>query len=627
MIGADASGTTRMRPFAVGITGHRLNKIRPESLPRIRAELASVFCLIHAACAQYASAEPGGRRTAPVTLLTSLAEGADQIAVQVRPEGWRVEAILPFPRARYAQDFEPAHATGGVDRRAEFELALAQAQAVVERDDETDPPRAYENAGRAVLAKCDVLVAVWDGMPEAGAGGTKAIVALAIEARLPVIWIRSDDTRPPALVCDSDAPETSGVPASASAIADIVAAAMTRPATFAAASHPSTPRDAHLFGPGQKRILSLDGGGVRGAATIAFLEQLEAQIAEIEGRPVRLGDWFDLIGGTSTGSIIAAALALGYRAAEVHDFYRKLAPSIFKRSYFRLLGWHAKFDSRNLMRELESIIGARTLDSADLITGLCIVLKRMDTGSAWIVMNNPRSAYWTTPADKSFIGNRHLPIANLVRASTAAPSYFDPELIEIAPGQPRGLFIDGGLTPHNNPALMLLLAACLPAYGLNWKLGPDNLLIVSIGTGSFRETLDPSRAMGLSALSLAIHSLAAMISESQQLVLTLMQYLGESPTAWPINSEIGNLGDTRAPTGDLFRFLRYDLRLEEKWLADELGEDLTGAALERLREMDQPANVPRLYELGRKAAAMQIKREHLETGALRAGGEGRAGAR
>ena len=337
MIGADARGTMRMRPFVVGITGHRLNKIRPESLPRVRAELASVFGLIDAACAQYASADPGGRHAAPVTLLTSLAEGADQIAVHVRPKDWRVEAILPFPRARYAKDFEPAHATGGVDRRAEFDSALAQAGAIVERDDETDPPRAYENAGRAILAKCDVLVAVWDGMPEAGAGGTKAIVALAMQARLPVIWIRSDGTRPPALVFDSDAPETNGVPATASAIADIVAAAMTRPAAFATA-RPATPRDTHLFGPGPKRILSLDGGGVRGAATIAFLEQLEARIGEIEGRPVRLGDWFDLIGGTSTGSIIAAALALGYRAAEVHDFYRQLAPGIFKRSYFRLLG-------------------------------------------------------------------------------------------------------------------------------------------------------------------------------------------------------------------------------------------------------------------------------------------------
>src|SRR4051794_30407154 len=60
---------------------------------------------------------------------------------------------------------------------------------------------------------------------------------------------------------------------------------------------PKNKRDAHLFGPGPKRILSLDGGGVRGAATIAFLERLEQQIGEVEGRPTLLCDWFDLIGG------------------------------------------------------------------------------------------------------------------------------------------------------------------------------------------------------------------------------------------------------------------------------------------------------------------------------------------
>jgi patatin-like phospholipase/acyl hydrolase len=54
-----------------------------------------------------------------------------------------------------------------------------------------------------------------------------------------------------------------------------------------------------------------------------------------------------------------------------------------------------------------------------------------------------------------------------VRASTAAPSFFEPELIEIAPGQPPGLFIDGGLTPHNNPSLLLLMTALVPASGLN----------------------------------------------------------------------------------------------------------------------------------------------------------------
>ena len=370
-------------------------------------------------------------------------------------------------------------------------------------------------------------------------------------------------------------------------------------------------RDAHLFGPGPKRILSLDGGGVRGAATIAFLERLENEISEIEGRPTLLAEWFDLIGGTSTGAIIAAALSLGYRAAELNDFYRQLAPRIFKRSYFRLLGWQAKFDSKNLMKELSSVIGSRKLDSEDVMTGLCVLLKRMDTGSAWIVMNNPRSAFWETPSDNAFVGNRHLPIANLVRASTAAPSFFDPELIEISAGQPPGLFIDGGLTPHNNPALVLLMVALLPAYGLNWKLGVDDLTIVSVGTGSFRTTMNSLEAVKLSAIGLAVRSLSAMISESQQLVLTLMTYLGQSPVPWPINSEIGDLGQVVAQTGNLFRFLRYDLRLEEKWLKDTLGETLPTDVVNRLRQMDNPDGMPMLYELGRKAAAQQIKRKDL----------------
>jgi hypothetical protein len=370
-------------------------------------------------------------------------------------------------------------------------------------------------------------------------------------------------------------------------------------------------RDHHLFAPGRKRILALDGGGIRGAVSIAFLEELEQHIAAIEGRPTRLCDWFDLIGGTSTGAIIATALALGYTAAEVRALYHRLAPSIFHRSRFRMAGWQAKFDARPLMRELRDIIGERTLDSPDLLTGLCVVLKRMDTGSAWIVMNNPRSRFWETPADGSFVGNRHLRLAEIVRASTAAPSFFDPQLIEVVPGAPPGLFIDGGLTPHNNPALLLLTASLLPAYGFEWQPGPDKMLIVSIGTGSFRPTVSVEDARKSSALTLALRSLAAMISESQTLVLTLMTYLGQSPVAWPINSEIGDLGALTAPMGDLFRFLRYDLRLEAPWLAEKLGVNLTSETVASLRPMDEPANMAALYDLARQAAGKQIRTEDL----------------
>jgi hypothetical protein len=86
-------------------------------------------------------------------------------------------------------------------------------------------------------------------------------------------------------------------------------------------------RDYHLFGPRPKRILSLDGGGVRGAISVAFLQRIEKILDEHAGHEVRLGDWFDLIGGTSTGAIIAAALALGHRTSFVKDIYFRLAPT------------------------------------------------------------------------------------------------------------------------------------------------------------------------------------------------------------------------------------------------------------------------------------------------------------
>jgi hypothetical protein len=88
-------------------------------------------------------------------------------------------------------------------------------------------------------------------------------------------------------------------------------------------------RDYHLFSAGPKRILSLDGGGVRGAVTVAFLKRIEELLDERMGREVRLGDWFDLVGGTSTGAIVAGALALGKRVDEVKEFYLERAPKAF----------------------------------------------------------------------------------------------------------------------------------------------------------------------------------------------------------------------------------------------------------------------------------------------------------
>jgi hypothetical protein len=373
-----------------------------------------------------------------------------------------------------------------------------------------------------------------------------------------------------------------------------------------------SPRDRHLFGEGSKRILALDGGGVRGIIAIAFLERLESLLDRAAGKPVRLCDWFDLVGGTSTGAIIAAAVALGMRTAEIKLIYQELAPEIFRKSRWRLVGRQSLFEANHLRQKLIGIIGDRKLDSDDLQTGLCIVSKRLDTGSSWILMNNPRSAYWDTPPDKSFIGNRYFSLVNLVRASAAAPHFFDPELIQIAEGMAPALFVDGGVSPHNNPSLYMFMAVTLPAMRLNWPVGVENLSIFSVGTGSFRETVRAGELPWLRSLGIAIHALKAQISDAEQLVLALMTWLGESPTRWKVNSELGDLGLISPPFQQpLFRFLRYDIRLEPDWLNAELDCNLDTRTVLNLRDLSQAANMKTLYELGVQAAEKQVCAEHL----------------
>jgi uncharacterized protein len=405
-------------------------------------------------------------------------------------------------------------------------------------------------------------------------------------------------------------------------------------------------RDRQLFGPGPKRVLSLDGGGVRGAITVAFLERIEAVFSEHYGKPVRLGDYFHLVGGTSTGAIIAGALALGYRCDQVKHFYTNLAPLVFKRQRWTIPVLQAKFGAQGLRKEIEKIVGDRDMQSEDLITGLCVVTKRIDTGSPWIIANNPRAPYWEDGARHD--GNKHYKLGTLVRASTAAPSFFDPELLPITSNKemlPRetakpmekplpvrfvqamlellhlkkkavpdpteyGLFVDGGVTPHNNPAFALLQMISLKAFGLCWKPGPENLSFVSIGTGTFRPRIKYEDLGFTRYVQLALHSLMSMMSDAQTLVLAQMQWLGECPAPWQINSEIGTLEHDGPPGGKLFRFLRYDVRLEPDWLSKELGLDVTEAECNRLRQMDDATIVKCIYGIARLAAEKQVKAEH-----------------
>lgn len=363
---------------------------------------------------------------------------------------------------------------------------------------------------------------------------------------------------------------------------------------------------------------------MRGAVSVAFLERIEEVLAANLGTTVRLGDYFDLIGGTSTGAVIAGALALGYTAKDIKAFYLELAPRVFRSSRLRLLRLQSKFDATALREEIEAVVGECTLGSADLITGLCIVSKRMDTGSPWILANNPKAPYWkTVPPDpetgeKGFTGNEHYMLAGLVRASTAAPLYFEPEWIEVVDGEPPGLFVDGGVTPHNNPSLILFLMTILKSYQLNWRIGPDQLTICSIGTGSGRQRVESEKLGVARTAKLALHALLSLMADMQTFVLVQMQYLGNCLTPWWINSEVKDLAEESPPQGKMFTFLRYDLRLELPWIERELGDEveerlgrrLTADDVMRMRSLDDPGIIGDIYLLAQIAAKKQVKAEH-----------------
>lgn len=360
----------------------------------------------------------------------------------------------------------------------------------------------------------------------------------------------------------------------------------------------------HLTNPGPKRILALDGGGIRGALTLGFLEKIEDTLRQRHGNDpdFRLCDYFDLIGGTSTGAIIATCLALGMKASEVKKMYLDLGGVIFakRRTWFQWLS--AKFDASALEDSLHDVLGNRTLGSSDLRTGLCIVTKRADTGSTWPLINHPGGKY--------FDSNRGILLRKAVRASAAAPTYFTPEVIDVGGGE-EAAFVDGGVSMYNNPALLLFLVATLKGFPFRWDAGGDRLMIVSVGTGWSRTRVLPSQVTDNKLWNWGIEVPDILMRDASIQGHLLLQYLSDSPTRTPIDTEIGDMaGDLLGGNAHL-HYLRYNVRMETNVL-NELG--MPNADLETLTEMSNAGNRKILSEIGSRAAAQNVQPEHFPAG-------------
>lgn len=372
-------------------------------------------------------------------------------------------------------------------------------------------------------------------------------------------------------------------------------------------------RDEHFANDGTpKRILALDGGGLRGILTLSYLAQIESLLRERNGGgdSFRLSHYFDLIAGTSTGAIIAAALARGMSVTEIADKYMALGQSVFEKSWFDFGIVRAKYDELKLIAQLKQVYGAATtMGDASLQTGLLIVTKRLDSGSPWPISNNPRGRYHNGRTGSRTIANSTYPLWQVVRASTAAPSYFDPEKIVIASGDgdqrpAEGEFVDGGMSPFNNPALLALMFATLDGYRVGWPTGADRLLVVSVGTGA----RDPDVAHSMLAAKHALLSMLSLMDDCAALMEILLQWMSSSPTARQIDIELGDLRHDLIAPVPLISYLRYNVNLNKEGL-DALGLTLPDQELESLSAMDIPENMATLREVGARAARQQVRGE------------------
>jgi len=221
-------------------------------------------------------------------------------------------------------------------------------------------------------------------------------------------------------------------------------------------------------------LLSIDGGGIRGIIPALALQKLE----ETTGKPAR--ETFSFVAGTSTGALLASAIAAGIPAARIVDIYKFRTRDIF----YPGKPWNSvrqctlghKYDAVNLHRVLSEEFGAAANWSLnDSPIDILLTAKGVADCKPWyFVRDNPRNGGATGK----------LGLIECATASAAAPTYFDPWTL---PAPVSGKLVDGGVGVAGNPVYQ----ACVEAFCYSPGYCPCDTTVVSFGTGRFVRKQDP----------------------------------------------------------------------------------------------------------------------------------------
>ena len=369
---------------------------------------------------------------------------------------------------------------------------------------------------------------------------------------------------------------------------------------------------------GPRKLLAIDGGGIRGVLSLMVLAKIESMLIEESKRPdYRLADYFDYVSGTSTGGIIAAGIAMGMSVEEILAFYVNNGAKMFdKASIFRRL--QTKFESEPLALQLQSVFGkATTLGAPEIESLLLLIMRNATTDSPLPISNNPFAKY-------NEVGrpgwNLQFPLWQLVRASTAAPTYFPPEVIDCG-GKPF-IFVDGGVTMYNNPAFQMFLMATVDRFWIKaapekrgWKTGVDEMLIVSVGTGTSageNYTLKPDEMNLLfNATTIPSALMYAALNEQD----FLCRVFGDCVAGPLLDREVDTMMPSQGPlNAKLFRYARYNAELTAKGLTALGCGRIEPTSVQKLDSIDA---IPDLQTIGKAVAEQKVDRAHFNFGVFR----------
>jgi patatin-like phospholipase/acyl hydrolase len=228
----------------------------------------------------------------------------------------------------------------------------------------------------------------------------------------------------------------------------------------------------------RRYLLSIDGGGIRGILPAVALAKLE----RVTGRPAR--ETFSFAAGTSTGALIAAAVAAGIPATQIVDIYLNRTREIFSPrapwNTIKRVATGSMYSSKRLAKILAEEFGeAAKWTVNDCPIDVLLTAKGMD-GKPWYFVRDKA-------ANSKLTGR--LSLVECATASAAAPTYFDPWRFTNAPE--IGVVVDGGVGVTGNPVYQ----ACVEAFYYTGEYTPEETTVVSLGTGRFPHKPEPPKTL------------------------------------------------------------------------------------------------------------------------------------